>query len=327
MSIIEQAIKLLKDGKLVAIPTETVYGLGADARNPDALQKIYVAKGRPSSNPLIIHLPSPDAIVDWAIDIPKEAELLANAFWPGPLTLILKKHPSVPSIATGGQDSIALRIPNHPLTLALLKGFGSGIAAPSANRSGRISPTTAEHVREELGDKVDLILDGGPCQVGIESSIVSLLNDTPIILREGSISASQMSTVLGKAVLSRSEIAKLQASETLVHVPGESSSHYAPSKPLYLVEKQQWMDTLQQIFEKKQNVDVISFSKSSFEHPQVVQWLEAPLNPEWFAQQLYGVLRRFDNSRSDCIVVEMPPQKESWFAIIDRLQRASSPLN
>ncbi|HXH55169.1 MAG TPA: L-threonylcarbamoyladenylate synthase, partial [Gammaproteobacteria bacterium] len=243
MHPIEQALALLKAGKLVAIPTETVYGLGADARNPVAVQNIYLAKQRPSSNPLIIHISHMDALKDWAIDIPNTAFQLARAFWPGPLTLILGRHPSVPKIVTGGQESIAIRIPNHPLTLELLERFDGGIAAPSANRYGRISPTTTEHVRAELGSRVDYILEGGACTLGIESTIVSLLKDIPIILRQGSISETDLSAALKQPVHNKQWEKEAIKLENDLITPGSYISHYAPTTPLYLCEKERLFET------------------------------------------------------------------------------------
>jgi L-threonylcarbamoyladenylate synthase len=196
---IERAVALLRRGELVAFPTETVYGLGADAANPAAVARIFAAKGRPADHPLIVHLPAAEHLARWARDIPAEAEKLAAAFWPGPLTLILKRQPQVPNAVTGGQDTVGLRVPSHPLALELLRAFEGGIAAPSANRFGRISPTTAAHVREELGERVPLVLDGGACPVGIESTILDLSRGVPVLLRPGAIGPADIARVLGRA--------------------------------------------------------------------------------------------------------------------------------
>ena len=233
MTDIQRAVALLRQGELVALPTETVYGLGADALNPDAVAKIFAAKGRPSDHPLIVHLADAEALTTWARDIPKDAIALARAFWPGPLTLILKKEEGVPDIVTGGQDTVGLRVPNHPIALQLLRAFGSGLAAPSANRFGRISPTTAEHVRQELGDRVPLILDGGPCQVGLESTILDLSRGVPVILRPGAIGADDIARVIGRRPRLRDEDAK--ASTDAPRVSGALAAHYAPRTPLELV--------------------------------------------------------------------------------------------
>lgn len=259
-NVIGYATKLLSEGKLVAFPTETVYGLGGDARNPVAVQKIYAVKNRPPTNPLIIHLSSISAIEDYALDIPNAAYILAEAFWPGPLTMVLPKHPSVLSSVTANQNSVALRIPNHPVALALLEEFGGGIAAPSANRYSCLSPTRALHVRKGLGEDVDFILDGGDCTVGIESTIVSLLGSQPVILRQGHVKQQDIENVLGVSLserdgIKRSHIEKqghLEKRRTVgkrkcvektsniekhnhIVVPGQSLKHYAPSKPLYLL--------------------------------------------------------------------------------------------
>jgi L-threonylcarbamoyladenylate synthase len=321
---IATASTLLNQGKLVAIPTETVYGLGADASNPIAIQKIYWAKNRPATNPLIIHLPNADAIHDWAQNIPQSAWVLANAFWPGPLTLILQRNPQVSTVLTAGQESIALRVPDHSLTLALLEHFGRGIAAPSANRSGRISPTTAADVREELGDRVDYILDGGPCRVGIESTIVSLIEKTPVILREGSISAAALSTVLGTTILNKKTLDLEHIQKNPIIVPGSDLSHYAPTQPLYLLEKNALYNKIMQCARAQKLVSVLSFSRQEIEDPCIIQWVSTTPDPAQYAQALYKNLRALDKTQSSCILVERPPNKTAWDAIVDRLERAAS---
>ena len=228
MDDLARAVRLLREGKLVAFPTETVYGLGADAANPEALAKIFAAKGRPADHPLIVHLPDAGHLDRWARDVPEAARRLAAAFWPGPLTLILRKAPGVPELVTGGQDTVGVRIPGHPLALQLLRAFGAGIAAPSANRFGRISPTTAQHVRDELGDRVALVLDGGACQVGIESTILDLSATAPRILRPGRVSPSALASVLGAWPVTG-------AAADGPRVSGSLEAHYAPTTPLELV--------------------------------------------------------------------------------------------
>nr|AIA18110.1 Telomere recombination [uncultured bacterium] len=320
MTSIEHAVSLLKNGKLVAIPTETVYGLGADAKNPMAIQKIYAAKGRPATNPLIIHIPNIDAINDFAIEVPIEAFKLAKAFWPGPLTLILKRHPEVPLIVTAGQETIALRIPNHPLTLQLLEKFKGGIAAPSANRYGRISPTTAEHVQKELGEAVDYILDGGPCNIGIESTIVSLIDAEPIILRQGHISASALTSVLGKTVLVGQKYTRN------IEVPGMSASHYAPEKPLYLLTKEQLLEKALELSKHSHSFSVLAFTeKPTIDNLLVTFWICAPRDPISYAKDFYLSLHRLDECEGECILVEPPPDSEQWAAIQERLARATFP--
>lgn len=320
---LDHATALLKGGKLVAIPTETVYGLGADARNPQAIEGLYAAKNRPSSNPLIIHIADPEWMHQWAIDIPPQAWLLAKAFWPGPLTLILKRHPQVSKRITAGQESVALRIPNHPLTLALLHKFAGGLVAPSANLSGRISPTTAEHVRVNLSQQLDYILDGGPCSIGIESTILSLLDEQPMILREGAISGTEISMILGAPVTSHWQITDSQ--KPLMQVPGSATAHYAPVKPLYLFNKNELDKTLKKLKVHDQPCGILSFAPNPLDLPlNIQQWLQMPSDPKIYAQQLYRTLHQLDQSASQSILVESVPSQEQWSAIADRLQRAQT---
>jgi L-threonylcarbamoyladenylate synthase len=312
---IEKAVQLLKTGKLVAIPTETVYGLAADALNPHAVQKIYQAKGRPAHNPLIIHLPDKAAMPSFAIDIPPAAWVLADIFWPGPLTLVLPKHPKVPSLVTGGQETVALRVPQHPVALELLHSFGGGLAAPSANRYGRISPTTAAHVAEELGEHVDFILEGGPCTIGIESTIVYLKEDKASLLRLGNITAQQLANYI-------------ELDPTAVHeviTPGKALSHYAPNKPLYLLDKEHFWFQVSHCMEKEMVFAALSFMPPPTLHKntRVASWLTVSLDPLEYAQTLYARLRDLDKAAAQCILVEMPPLEDAWQAILDRLQRAA----
>ena len=234
------AVSVLRRGGLVAFPTETVYGLGADAANPEAVGRIFAVKGRPRTHPVIVHLAEATAIKEWAADVPPDAWTLAEAFWPGPLTLILTRAASVPDAVTGGAGTVGLRVPAQPLTLELLEAFGGGVAAPSANRFGRVSPTTAAHVRADLGADVDLVLDGGPCSVGVESTIVDLSRGVPRVLRLGGLSVESLAEVLGHAV----EVVPIATGDTgsdteaeasagggagaVVAAPGTLPSHYAP---------------------------------------------------------------------------------------------------
>jgi L-threonylcarbamoyladenylate synthase len=229
MSIVREAVAVLSRGGLVAFPTETVYGLGADARRSSGVQKIFRAKGRPATNPLIVHIEGKDSARRFTTVWPKQADILADAFWPGPLTLVLPKGNLIVSDATAGRSTVGLRAPNHPLALELLKAFDGPIAAPSANRSNHLSPTTAEHVRQELGDAVDLILDGGPCQVGIESTVLDLSSDRPTILRPGSITRDQIEAHIGRVeIFAGSVDAKIAAVS-----PGQQERHYAPRTPAF----------------------------------------------------------------------------------------------
>ena len=224
---LDAAVLALRDGDLVAFPTETVYGLGANAQNPAAVRKIFDAKGRPRSHPVIVHLDSPRYLHRWVREVPDAAARLGEKFWPGPLTLVMPRAPQVHDIVTGGQDTVAVRVPSHPMAQQLLTAFGGGIAAPSANRYGRLSPTRAEHVREELGDSVRVILDGGESQVGLESTIVACDGQTVRLLRPGAVTATQIRGVVGELLIG--------ATHDSPRVPGSHAAHYAPSTPMSIV--------------------------------------------------------------------------------------------
>jgi L-threonylcarbamoyladenylate synthase len=312
---------MLRSGDLVAFPTETVYGLGADASNPEAVAKIFAAKGRPQDHPLIVHLAAVELLPQWARDVPPAAHKLAAAFWPGPLTLILKRAPGVPDCVTGGQDSVGLRIPGHPVALALLKAFAgeeggrhfSGIAAPSANKFGRLSPTSAEHVRTDLGAAVNVVLDGGECEVGIESSIVDLSRAHAVLLRPGQITPAQIAAVIGAEVRLTDAAAP--------RVPGALESHYAPRTPLSLVSAAELPARLSAL--RKQKVAVLSRaeSPSGLKH---VSWQTAPRAVAAYAHELYASLRRLDALECALILVEAPPATPAWQGVNDRLKRAAS---
>lgn len=311
---INQAATVLHAGGLVAFPTETVYGLGADARNIQAVARIFAAKGRPSDHPLIVHIADAQQLTQWAQNIPQAAWKLAEAFWPGPLTLILPRLSSVPDAVTGGLNTIALRVPNHPLALALLKEFGGGIAAPSANRYGQVSPTSAEDVQEELGDRVDLILDGGRCPVGIESTIVDLSTMTPKILRSGKITQEELSRVLGSPVAT--------VSNTTVHYPGGNPSHYSPRARVVLAS---WDDVTQRIEEWQQRGQRVGLLASHLPNllPENVTWLRLTENIEEQAHELYHALRQADHLDLQVLVAVMPQDVGIGHAIRDRLRRAA----
>lgn len=321
---IRRAVALLRQGELVAFPTETVYGLGADAANPAAVAKIFAAKGRPADHPLIVHLPSAAHLPRWAREVPADAERLAAAFWPGPLTLILERRPGVSDAVTGGQDTVGLRVPNHPLALELLAGFDSGIAAPSANRFGRISPTTAAHVREELGDRVPLVLDGGPCPVGIESTILDLSRGVPVLLRPGSIGAADIARVLGRAPEAPPQAAAPggAGSET-PRVSGSLAAHYAPRTPLQLVSSDGLLFALRNALVAGERVAVLAPTAQAISH-ELVTWRQAPAEPAAFARDLYASLRELDALGCARILVQQPPAGETWLAVNDRLRRAAA---
>ncbi len=316
-----RAVELLRAGQLVAFPTETVYGLGADAANPEAVARIFAAKGRPADHPLIVHVSGDDAVDRWAEQVPGFAWELMEAFWPGPLTLILKKQAWVPSTVTGGQDTVGLRVPGHPVALELLRRFAAGggpggIAAPSANRFGHISPTTADHVREELGDRVALILDGGPCAVGIESTIVDCSRGAPIILRPGHISAAHLEAVSGIQP-------QLPAVAGTPRVSGSLEAHYAPQTPMRMVAGERLLDFLNAQGNKGGRCGIIGYSQpppAGMPH----LWRRLSLDPVAYAHDLYAALREMDHAGVDLIVVEAPPDRPDWTAVADRLRRAAA---
>lgn len=313
-----RAAALLRAGELVALPTETVYGLGADAANPQAAAKIFAAKGRPADHPLIVHLADADALTDWAREIPKEAIALARAFWPGPLTLILKKEADVPDVVTGGQDTVGLRVPDHPIALALLRAFGGGIAAPSANRFGRISPTTAQHVFDELGERVAMILDGGACNVGIESTILDLsrLNEVgPVVLRPGAIGVDAIAAVIGRRPAMRTPAAA-HAGDT-PRVSGSLAAHYAPRTPLELVSAETLGAAL-----LRNPVAAVLARRPPPASPHGI-WIVAESDAGRYAHDLYANLRALDAAGASCILVEAPPMDGGWEAVADRLGRAA----
>lgn len=306
---------MLRAGGLVAFPTETVYGLGADASNPAAVKKVFAAKGRPHDHPLIVHIASTAQLGEWAREIPPAAYTLAQQFWPGPLTLILKRAPGVSDFVTGGQDTVALRVPAHPLAQALLQAFGGGMVGPSANRFGHVSATTAEHVRQEFGDGVDCVLDGGACAVGIESTIVDLSGAAPALLRLGGIGAEQIEAVLGQTLAAPGADAP--------RAPGTLAKHYAPQTPLMLVEGDV-IDELARSFTRQgQRVAVLA---RHARRPLIesLVWIAAPEAPAAYAHDLYANLRELDAAGCNVMLVEEPPAQAVWAAIHDRLARAAA---
>lgn len=324
---VRRAAELLRAGLLVGMPTETVYGLAADALNADAVAAIFSAKGRPADHPLIVHLPDSEHLTRWARAIPKEAIALAKAFWPGPLTMILKREEHVPEAVTGGQDTVGLRVPAHPVALALLRALDSGIAAPSANRFGRISPTTAAHVREELGDKVALVLDGGPCEVGIESTIIDLSGDAPMILRPGAISADDIAAVIGRRPLVRAPHAAERspdeaADPALPRVSGSLAAHYAPRTPLQLFPAARLVEEAATLAGEGSRIAVLARDCAN-PHDARLTWRNAPADAAGYAHDLYANLRDLDACGADFILVEALPEAPAWQAIADRLGRAA----
>ena len=305
---------LLRAGKLVAFPTETVYGLGADAANVAAVRKVFAAKQRPADHPLIVHLADASALKHWTGEIPREAWLLAEAFWPGPLTMVLPRASHVADEVTGGQKTVALRVPSHPVARRLLKAFAGGLVGPSANRFGHLSPTCAAHVREELGDAVDCILDGGECSVGIESTIVAFREGQPVVLRPGMVTAEQIMATL------KSDMAVPTASSP--RVSGTLPSHYAPRTPLLLSDP----DGLEAELNRRcadGPVAVLARRLRPSATPAAL-WQVAPQQPEDYAHDLYALLRSLDHAGCHLILVETVPELPHWTAIRDRLQRAAA---
>lgn len=317
-SEIARAVALLRAGELVAFPTETVYGLGADARNPAALARVFAAKGRPADHPLIVHLPEVRYLEEWAQDIPDSAFALAKAYWPGPLTLILKRAPTVSDAVTGGQSTVGLRVPDHPVAQALLAAFGGGIAAPSANRYGRISPTTAAHVRDELGSRVAMVLDGGACAVGIESTIVDLSRGVPVLLRPGGIGADQIARVCGRNPATPASTDTSPAPR----VPGSHAAHYAPATPLRIVTTDRLHSFLDARWQGGYRCAVLAHSQPAPAHSPHL-WRAMSAEPAGYAHDLYAALRDIDAAGVRLIVVEATPDGGHWQAIADRLRRAA----
>ena len=311
MTDIERAAAILRGGGLVAFPTETVYGLGADASNPAALTRLYEVKGRPHSHPLIVHLPSAAHLSRWVRGVPEAARSLAQVFWPGPLTLVMERASGVHDLVTGGQSTVAVRVPNHPLALELLASFGGGLAAPSANRFGRLSPTTAEHVRHDLGTDVDMVLDGGPCAVGVESTIVDLSAAVPRVLRPGGITVEQLAQVLGE----RPQLTHRGGPR----VPGTLPSHYAPATRTVLVS-----DAADYLKSRRLAAGVLA-ARPKPGNVDVGHWIELPAEPASYGHRLYAALRYLDRAGVEIIVVEVVPDRPEWLAVRDRLERAAGP--
>lgn len=320
---LDQAVDVLERGGLVAIPTETVYGLAADAENGDAVAKIYKAKQRPANHPLIVHLTGPEALDAWAREVPEDARKLAETFWPGPLTLVLKRTDKAKDFITGGQDTVALRCPSHPVIRELLKAFAGsshkGVAAPSANSFGKISPTTAEHVRNDLGEKVDLILDGGACSVGIESTILDMSENDPRILREGAVTGPMIEDVIGRAVQHGAKSASPRVSGTL-------KSHYAPEHPLRLVSAEDLPGAAQELARHFKTFSIIAPEAVAkrFSGVCVNCFGYDAEDPTELQSRLYDWMHQLDKSGADFILVVPPPSANGWLGVLDRLGRAAA---
>lgn len=307
------AVRMLRVGHVVALPTETVYGLAADASNPVAVAAVFAAKGRPADHPLIVHLGAEANLADWARRVPDQALRLAGAFWPGPLTMVLERHPSVLDEVTGGLGTVALRVPAHRVTQKILRVFGGGLAAPSANRFGCASPTTARDVCASLGPAAGLVVDGGPCEVGVESTIVAFDGDEVAILRPGGVSPEAIAQVLGRRPKT--------AVGGPVRAPGMMASHYAPATALELCSGEEVAGRARDLVSRGRRVGVLSLASTAV--PGAAALWDAGGDVARFAQMLYQVMHQADAEGLDVLVVALPPDEGLGVAIRDRLRRAA----
>jgi L-threonylcarbamoyladenylate synthase len=328
---ITRAVAWLRAGEPVGLPTETVYGLAADAGNGEAVAKIFAAKGRPSDHPLIVHVASTEAARDWAAEWPESAAKLAAVFWPGPMTLIVKRAAHVLDAVTGGQDTVGLRVPSHPVAQAVLQEFSAGgrahagLAAPSANRFGQVSPTTAEHVTEEFPDRLLIVLDGGACEVGVESTIVDVSGETARVLRPGRVRQADIDRVLGSTPAEAHSDAATAASGHALRVPGTLDSHYAPRTQTLMLATPRLKMQLRafrqaQVRQPMRCVITHSFAAEPAEHLRAIQ---LAASAETWERELYALLRKLDVERFATLLIEAPPQSPEWEAVNDRIRRAT----
>ncbi|MBW8366748.1 MAG: threonylcarbamoyl-AMP synthase [Arenimonas sp.] len=309
---IGQALAALRRGDVIGLPTETVYGLAADASRPEAVRRIFELKGRPADHPLIVHVADAKQLDRWARDIPDAARVLAAAFWPGPLTLILRKQAGVPDEVTGGQPTVGLRCPAHPMALALLHEFDGGLAAPSANRFGHVSPTSAAHVRDEFGDAVTVVLDGGECEVGIESTILDLSGEIPRILRPGRITRAQIQAQVGP-------VAEGGAADS-PRASGTLDAHYAPRTALLLMPRDALVAEARQQEALGKRVAVLAMASL----PEGLRGIALPADADGYAHGLYAALRALDTLGANLLLAQRPPDDRSWLAVNDRLRRSAA---
>ena len=318
---IERAVAALRSGGLIALPTETVYGLGADASNDDAVRKVFAVKGRPTDHPLIVHLADASQLSEWAASVSATAQKLADAFWPGPLTMLVERASVVSPVVTGGRETVGLRVPDHPVALELLRAFGGGVAAPSANRFGRVSPTTAAHVIADLGDEVDVVLDGGPCRIGVESTIVDLTGDHPVVLRAGGVSLDRLAEVLGHDVHVRESA---EPSNAGARAPGMLEAHYAPNARVVLATEHELVEVLIDVLHSAPGPVGLLAESSLVGLPEDIVELEPAGTADEYAAVLYSRLRQADRLGLAVLVCVPPPAIGVGLAVRDRLRRAAA---
>ena len=329
-SQIARAVEVLRAGGLVAFPTETVYGLGADATNPAAVRKIFAAKERPGTNPLIVHVSDQAMARQYARTWPPAAEELARRFWPGPLTLVVHKDPRIVPDVSAGLDTVGLRAPDHPLALQLLRAFNGPIAAPSANRSNRLSPTTAEHVRQELGDAADMVVDGGPSRIGIESTVLDLCTSPPLILRPGAITRRDIENAIGPIEVRGSDDSPVRPARS----PGRHPVHYAPVTSAFRFETDQSGAVVRWCRMHPHDAVALFPIDSSSSLPELRGCIGPrscvivmPSRADQYARQLYAALREADAMATAALLIQLPPPEPQWVAVRDRLVRASRPFS
>lgn len=313
---LDVAVAALRNGEPVAFPTETVYGLGANARDPAALRRVFELKGRPADHPLILHIDNARFLSRWVAEVPPDALTLAASFWPGPLTLVLRRGPDASDVLTGGQDTVAVRVPSHPMAQQLLTAFGGGIAAPSANRYGHVSPTRAEHVREEFGDALRVVLDGGECTLGLESTILSLVSERPRLLRPGHITLEQLEAVIGPI--------EVGADAGSPRVPGSMLRHYAPQTPVERLPSNALEPAVDALLRDSRRVAVLA-QRPPRKAQTGVTWINAGRRSDVYAHDLYSNLRSLDKAGAALILVEDVPDRPEWVAVRDRLARSATP--
>lgn len=321
---IPQAAELLRQGEVVGIPTETVYGLAANAYNPEAVTRIFAAKGRPQDNPLIVHIADWEQISEVAERVPEQAIALAKAYWPGPMTMILPKKDSIPMVTSAGLNTVGIRLPSHPLAREIIRAAGVPLAAPSANTSGRPSTTTAQHVMEDLGGRIAAVVDGGPCSVGVESTVISLCGNKPRLLRPGGISLEQLRAVLGEVEVDRALYQKIDDTER-VSAPGMKYRHYAPKAPVTVVFGSPAASADYIYAQLGENFGVLCFDDCAerFAGRAVVETFGRSDDPEEQAREVFDALRRFDETPVTAIFAQCPPATGIGLAVANRIQKAA----